>query len=258
MIFRIIAVTALLLTFPIFACAKTIPDKQQVTVNTDDAENYIEDSIFSKGAVRDFIVSRREAYCADCLELPCGTEITGITDGYGAYGYDFTYAEVRVMAQVMRHEAGNQCEAGQIAVVEVILNRLFSPYFPNTICGVVYQPDQFSYVEESVDIIPTKWETDLVLDVIWGNKKVLDDPTIMFYRNPEICIDIPACYEYDWDNLSYAGYIQDHAFYRNEFMLPSNWNRRIVKRYEDSYKDYFDVNENDKEYEEYICDEEES
>ena len=28
---------------------------------------------------------------------------------------------------------------GQIAVAQVVLNRVFSPFYPNDVCGVVYQ-----------------------------------------------------------------------------------------------------------------------
>jgi len=37
------------------------------------------------------------------------------------------------------YEAGNEPEAGQRAVAQVVLNRVRSPAYPNTVCGVVYQ-----------------------------------------------------------------------------------------------------------------------
>lgn len=51
--------------------------------------------------------------------------------------------EVRVMAAMIQCEAGNQPIEGQIAVGAVIMNRVKSPGYPNTIVEVLYQPYQF-------------------------------------------------------------------------------------------------------------------
>jgi len=44
----------------------------------------------------------------------------------------------RCLATAALYEAGPD-ESGQKAVIQVILNRLRSPHFPKTVCGVVYQ-----------------------------------------------------------------------------------------------------------------------
>lgn len=43
------------------------------------------------------------------------------------------------LAAAIYFEARNQPVAGQYAVAEVIMNRVESPKFPNTVCGVVKQ-----------------------------------------------------------------------------------------------------------------------
>ncbi|MEG3123336.1 cell wall hydrolase [Sphingomonas sp. GB1N7] len=43
------------------------------------------------------------------------------------------------IAQAVYYEAGSESDAGQRAVAQVILNRVRSAAFPNSICGVVYQ-----------------------------------------------------------------------------------------------------------------------
>lgn len=48
-------------------------------------------------------------------------------------------AERGCLAQAVYHEARGEPESGQWAVAEVILNRVSSSRYPNTICGVVYQ-----------------------------------------------------------------------------------------------------------------------
>ncbi|NCB63740.1 MAG: copper amine oxidase [Clostridia bacterium] len=51
---------------------------------------------------------------------------------------------VDLLARVIYHESGNQPFTGQIAVGNVILNRVASPRFPNTIYDVIYAPGQFA------------------------------------------------------------------------------------------------------------------
>lgn len=51
--------------------------------------------------------------------------------------------EVRMMAAMIQCEAGNQPIEGQIAVGAVIMNRVKSLSYPNTIAEVLYQPNQF-------------------------------------------------------------------------------------------------------------------
>lgn len=48
-------------------------------------------------------------------------------------------AERGCLAQAVYHEARGEPESGQWAVAEVILNRVNSSRYPNTVCGVVYQ-----------------------------------------------------------------------------------------------------------------------
>lgn len=43
------------------------------------------------------------------------------------------------LAQAVYYEAGSESEDGQRAVAQVVLNRVRSPAFPNSICGVVFQ-----------------------------------------------------------------------------------------------------------------------
>ncbi len=48
-------------------------------------------------------------------------------------------SERQCLAQAIYHEARGEPEKGQWAVVNVILNRVASPKYPATICGVVFQ-----------------------------------------------------------------------------------------------------------------------
>ena len=156
--------------------------------------------------------SGRESTNIVSLELSGG--LTGPDGSIVTDWYRFEPYELIILAQIMRHEAGNQPEAGQIGVVEVILNRMVSPYFSqNTVSGIVYAPKQFSYASNSKTIVPTEAELSLVRDVILGYKRVFNDPNILYFRNTMITSGFPTSLAIDWGSHNYATYIQDHAFY---------------------------------------------
>lgn len=52
--------------------------------------------------------------------------------------------EKELICRITFREAGNQCEEGQRAVMEVILNRVKDSKFPNSVEGVLSSPGQFS------------------------------------------------------------------------------------------------------------------
>lgn len=54
-------------------------------------------------------------------------------------------SEVDCLARNIYHEAGNSTRLDERAVAHVTINRKNSGQFPNTICGVVYQPRQFKW-----------------------------------------------------------------------------------------------------------------
>lgn len=52
---------------------------------------------------------------------------------------DFASAEILCLAQAIYHEARGEPDSGQWAVASVILNRVESRSYPDTVCGVVFQ-----------------------------------------------------------------------------------------------------------------------
>lgn len=67
-------------------------------------------------------------------------------------GFDFTEltiakmdaAERRCLAEAIYYEARSESRVGQLAVADVVLNRVASPVYPSTICEVVYQGSERS------------------------------------------------------------------------------------------------------------------
>lgn len=55
-------------------------------------------------------------------------------------------SDVEMLAAIIECEAGSEIYEGKLAVGSVILNRVNSAFFPNSISGVIYQAGQFSPV----------------------------------------------------------------------------------------------------------------
>lgn len=63
-----------------------------------------------------------------------------------AYGGGYAESDLNLLARVINGEAAGESYVGKVAVAAVVLNRVRSPQFPNTVAGVIYQPWQFSCV----------------------------------------------------------------------------------------------------------------
>jgi spore germination cell wall hydrolase CwlJ-like protein len=73
----------------------------------------------------------------------------------------------KCLAEAIYFEARGEAVRGQIAVAQVVMNRAFSGFYPNTVCGVVYQNKhrhlacQFTFAcDNNPDVIrePEMWE----------------------------------------------------------------------------------------------------
>ncbi len=87
-----------------------------------------------------------------------------------------------MMAQAVHGEARGEDFVGKVAVAAVILNRVISPLFPNTIKEVIYQPRAFTCVDDGqINLKPNLDAYMAVSDAILGK-----DPTrgCLFYMNP--------------------------------------------------------------------------
>ena len=61
---------------------------------------------------------------------------------------------VNLLARLINGEARGEPYEGQVAVGAVILNRVKSPKFPNTIASVIYQENQFTCVKDGQFNVP--------------------------------------------------------------------------------------------------------
>jgi spore germination cell wall hydrolase CwlJ-like protein len=60
----------------------------------------------------------------------------------------FDEGDRRLLANLIYCEAGSEPYEGKVAVGAVVINRLLSSIYPNTVVGVIYQNKQFSPVND--------------------------------------------------------------------------------------------------------------
>jgi len=72
------------------------------------------------------------------VPLPLSKPPLSPADRLGLVGKDYARAE-RCLANAIYFEARSEPIRGQMAVAQVVLNRVFSGFYPNDVCSVVYQ-----------------------------------------------------------------------------------------------------------------------
>lgn len=68
-------------------------------------------------------------------------------------------SDVQLLARAINGEARGEDYKGQVAVGAVILNRVNSPDFPNTLAGVIYEPGAFTAVSDGQINVPISEES---------------------------------------------------------------------------------------------------
>ena len=71
-----------------------------------------------------------------------------------SYAASSNTSDVQLMARAINGEARGEPYEGQVAVGAVILNRVNSSQFPNTIAGVIYQSGAFTAVADGQINVP--------------------------------------------------------------------------------------------------------
>ena len=71
-------------------------------------------------------------------------------------------SDVQLLARAINGEAKGEPYEGQVAVGAVILNRVKSPSFPNTIAGVIYEPGAFTAVSDGQINVPIAENSTIV------------------------------------------------------------------------------------------------
>ena len=117
-----------------------------------------------------------------------GVTLSGSGDGPAvAASATVISADHRLLAKLVYAEARGESYKGQVAVAAVVLNRVASASFPNTISGVIYQSGAFSCVSNgSINNTPDSSAIRAARDALNGW-----DPTggCLYYYNPKATAD---------------------------------------------------------------------
>lgn len=93
------------------------------------------------------LINSQQPDASDNNANPDGTSTGDNTTGGDASGGGTVNAsDVAMLAALIQCEAGGESYEGKLAVGSVVMNRVDSSYFPDTVVGVIYQSGQFSPV----------------------------------------------------------------------------------------------------------------
>lgn len=146
------------------------------------------DGVFGQ-ATYDAVVlfQRRNGLTADGVAGSATLAAMGISDGTSAVAAatsaGSSYAnDVELLARLIHGEARGEPYVGMVAVGAVVLNRVRSSKFPNTLAGVIYQAGAFDAVSDGqINLTPNEQSRRAARDAMNGW-----DPTggCLYYYNP--------------------------------------------------------------------------
>lgn len=126
------------------------------------------------GLTADGIVGKKTA---SALGMSLGSTNTSKTTN------SISNSDLNLLAKCVYAEARGESYVGQVAVAAVILNRVKSASFPNSISGVIYQPYAFTCVNDGqINLSPNQTAFNAAQDALNGW-----DPTYgaIYYYNPK-------------------------------------------------------------------------
>lgn len=127
------------------------------------------------GLTADGIVGKKTFEALGMMEQANGSGSQSSNNGY-------TNSDTYLLARCIYGEARGESYTGQVAVGAVVLNRVKSPDFPNTISGVIYQKHAFTAVSDGqINLTPDQTAINAAKDALNGW-----DPTggCLYYYNP--------------------------------------------------------------------------
>lgn len=104
-------------------------------------------------------------------------------DFFGLDEEKISYEDLALLAKVIHTEAGSAWLSMEwkMAVGEVLLNRVASPEFPDTLAGCAFQPGQYTAADEDwfEVLLPFRDCVEAAFRLLSG-EMVLNDPTVVF------------------------------------------------------------------------------
>ena len=130
-------------------------------------------------AVRSF--QSKNGLTVDGIAGPKTLAAMGITSSSSG-GSSTNNSDLNLLAHLVYAEARGEPYAGQVGVAAVVLNRVKSSKFPNSVAGVIYQPGAFDAVSDGqINYSPNTTAVNAARDALNGW-----DPTYgcIYYFNP--------------------------------------------------------------------------
>lgn len=132
---------------------------------------------------------RKNGLTADGIVGKATYRALGMNDSYNALaggggGSQYTSSDLYLMAKAIYAEGRGESYTGQVAIGAVIMNRVKSPQFPNTVAGVIYQKGAFTAVDDGqINLEPNQTAYNAARDAMNGW-----DPTYgcLYYYNPAV------------------------------------------------------------------------
>ncbi len=118
----------------------------------------------------------------DGIAGPKTLSAMGITSTSNQTGSNSSNNDLNLLAHLIYAEARGEPYSGQVAVAAVVLNRVKSSSFPNTVAGVIYERGAFSVVADGqINLEPNQTAISAARDAMNGW-----DPTYgaIYYFNP--------------------------------------------------------------------------
>ena len=120
-------------------------------------------------------------------------------------------SSIMCLAIAIYYEARNQPIEGQIAVAEVILNRVDDSRYPDNVCGVVWERKQFSFTHDGRVENP---QHEVWFDIHLLAENILEDPEVYLLGHGATHYHADYVDPYWASELDLVGKIGDHIFYR--------------------------------------------
>ena len=150
------------------------------------------DGIFGSGTRKALIsFQKKNGLTADGIVGKATYAALGMNDSYNilngnkkpsSSNGNYNSSDLYLMAKAIYAEGRGESYTGQVAIGAVIMNRLRSPDFPNTISGIIYQKGAFTAVADGqINLEPNQTAYNAARDAMNGW-----DPTYgaLYYYNP--------------------------------------------------------------------------
>jgi N-acetylmuramoyl-L-alanine amidase len=156
------------------------------------------DGVFGAGTKKAVVAfQKKNGLTADGVVGMATYKALGMTDSYqmlagqagggssgGTSSDKLSSADLYLLARTIYAEGRGEPYTGQVAIGAVVMNRIRSPQFPNTVSGVVYQKHAFTAVSDGqINLTPDDKAMKAARDAMNGW-----DPTggALYYYNPAV------------------------------------------------------------------------